>query len=419
MSPKKSRGIDAFFDERTRPVSRSPLAIADRNTDSVAELPINALWLDDQPRRIVPDAVLAQLIVEGRAQPETLLGELRTIAGEHPYYRSVLTALEELARTIESDGVLEPLLVVQKDGRYVLRDGHRRSLASLIAKKETAPVRLIDEASELQSTARQLVVNIQRQDLTALEKGRWLYKLARLVEDGIREDQGVPEGPSVIEEIVRAEDPGESSHVRTDSPGEAVPGDGSHVRTLSLDTMAKRALGAAVRDRVLALTGLGRTNYYQLLYLNRLTSEAQEAGLALSEGQLRPVTSLPAPDQAMIVRFIAERKLTSKEATTLVGVAKSGDQDAVKRVMAKLAKADVAPTRAAVTWEPLLHALPQDLWARLSSLRAELAALPEERRAVRIRSLQEQHRLAGEFRAQIEEIVTLYPSTGTPSEDER
>ena len=414
MSPKKSRGIDAFFDERTRPVSRNPLAPADRYADSVAELPISSLWLDDQPRRIVPDAVLAQLIAEGRAQPETLLSELRTIAEAHPYYRSVLTALEELARTIESDGVLEPLLVVQKDGRYVLRDGHRRSLGSLIAGKETAPIRLIDEASELQSTARQLVVNIQRADLTALEKGRWLYKLARLVEDGIRAEQGVPAGPSVVEELAQARER-DVLHVQNVSDdGEDV----LHVQNVSLDTMARRALAAAVRKRVLELTGLGDKYYYNLLYLNRLTPEAQEAGLALSEGQLRPVTSLPAADQAMIVRFIGERKLTSKEAATLVGVAKSGDRDAVQRVMAKLAKTDVTPTRSAVTWEPLLHALPQDLWVRLSSLRAELAALPDERREVRLRSLGEQYRLAGEFRAQIEEIMTLYPTGTAPLEDE-
>jgi ParB/RepB/Spo0J family partition protein len=391
--------------------------------EGISSLALSALWLDDQPRRIVPDATLARLIAEGQAHPAELLAELKTIAKEHPYYRGVLQALEELARTIQSDGVLEPLLVVkvqsEEGDRFVLRDGHRRSLGSLIAGKDTAPVRLIDEASALQSTARSLVVNIQRQDLTALEKGRWLYKLARLVEDQIREEQGVPAGRSVIEELVRSSEK-DVLHVQNVSAGGSdndsdndkdallVREDVLHVQNVSLDTMARRALAAAVRKRVLELTGLGEKYYYNLIYLNRLTPEAQEAGLAMTEGQLRPVTSLPGSEQESIVRFIAERHLTSKEAATLVGVAKSGDRDAVRKVMQKLAKEDVAPARTAVSWEPLLHAIPQDLWVRLSSLKAELAALPAERRDVRLRSLEEQERLAREFGLQIREILALY-----------
>jgi hypothetical protein len=416
MSPSrpKSRGIDAFFDERTRiPAPPSP-----RVPEPLDELPLGSLWLDDQPRRLVPDETLERLIAEGQAHPAELLVELKAVAKEHPYYQGVLQALEELARTITADGVLEPLLVVQKDGRFVLRDGHRRSLGSLIAGKDTAPVRLIDEASALQSTARSLVVNIQRQDLTALEKGRWLYKLARLVEDQLREEQGVLESPSVIESLLHESETEEDVHVYTPSVGEpldtAEPREGVHVYTPSLDTKAKRALATAVRERVSALTGLGRASYYHLLHLNRLTPEAQEAGLGMTEGQLRPVTSLPGPDQAMIVRFIAERHLTSKEAASLVGVAKSGDRDAVRKVMQKLAKEDVAPARAAVSWEPLLHAIPQDLWVRLSSLKAELAALPVERRDVRLRSLQEQRRLAQEFTQQIDELLVLYSAADSP-----
>ena len=443
---KRSRGTLAYFDRRDGDLpDLAPIAPPAASPESPAEVPIDSLWLDDQPRRIVPDAVLERLIADGRARPAELLAELREIANEHPYYGGVLAALGELARTIAADGVLEPLLVVRQptaEGeRLVLRDGHRRSLGSLLAGKEVVPVRLIDEASALQSTARQLVVNIQRADLTALEKGRWLLRLARLVEDEVRAEQGLPFGPSVVEELVRQGEVGgvshvsnasadvpaaeAVSHVSNASPGASPAGavshasdgavsespteDVSHVSNAFLDTTAKRALAAAVRKRVLELTGLGQTSYYHLIYLNRLTPEAQEAGLGLTEGQLRPVTSLPSSDQAMIVRFVAERKLTAKEAASLVQVAKSGDRDAVQRVMRKLAKEDVAPARSAVSWEPLLHALPKDLWVRLSSLRAELAALPEERRTVRLRALEEQRRLALDFSREIDELLTLYP----------
>ena len=387
-------------------------------TGQIVEFPIADLVLDDQPRQIVPDATLARLIAEDAARPPRLLAELRSIAESHPYYRSVLEALGALAKTIAADGVLEPLLVVKTvtgDGaveRFVLRDGHRRSLASLIAGRETVPIRATDEPSAVQAATRQLVVNIQRQDLTALEKGRWLYRLARLVEEGLRAEDGLPAGQSVVEALVQD---GDRPVIHVDS-GPAADGDGNgasdrsvtHVDKGRAATPEARALAAAVRQRVLELTGLGQAHYYRLLYLNRLTPEAQEAGLGMSEGQLRPVTSLPPADQAEIVRFISARRLTSKEAASLVQVARSGDRDAVRRVMAKLAKDDVGRSRAAVSWEGLLHALPKDLWVRCSSLKAELAALAPERREVRLRAMWEQRRLAEELRRQFDEVFDLY-----------
>jgi hypothetical protein len=441
----KGRGREAFLPEpELEPAVAAEQIVLSVSEGQVVEFPIAQLWLDDQPRQIVPDAVLARLIADDQAHPPRLLEELKSVAGEHPYYQGVLEALRALARTIESDGVLEPLLVIKRPHgeteRYVLRDGHRRSLGSLIAGRATVPVRVIDEPSDLYSTTRQFVVNIQRQDLTALEKGRWLFRLARLVELDLRRDQGLGEGPSVVEALVSQVDA--VSHVRNgeadlrsgfgagaesldETPVSQVrngrDGDGpvSHlrsgqptetaVRSASAD---QRALAAAVRRRVCELTGLGQTPYYQLLYLNRLSPDAQEAGIGLAEGQLRPVTSLPQPDQPEIVRFIAARRLTGKEAASLVQVARSGDRDAVRRVMAKLAKEEVGHSRASVSWEGLLHALPKDLWARCASLRAELAALPSDRRDVRLRAMWEQRRLAVEFQRQFDEVFELYAFEG-------
>src|SRR5579885_783403 len=141
---------------------------AEEDSDRVVELPIDELWLDDQPRQIVPDDVLARLIDEDRAQPAALLTELKRVAEAHPYYGGVLRGIADLARTIAAEGVLEPLLVVKSRGRQVVRDGHRRTLASLLAGRDRVPVRIVDEPSDVEATARQLVVNIQREDLTAL-----------------------------------------------------------------------------------------------------------------------------------------------------------------------------------------------------------------------------------------------------------
>ncbi len=374
-----------------------------RDAGQLIDFPIAELWLDDQPRQIVPDQVLQKLIADGRARPPALLEELKTAASTHPYYRSVLQGLNDLARTIEAEGVLEPLLVVALDGRYVVRDGHRRTLASLIAGRDTVPIRVIDEPSDVRAAARQLVVNIQREDLTALEKGRWLLRLARLVEGEVRRERGAPEEPLVVDALVAA-------GAETDDAG-----DGTHGASAE-----EREIAAEVRRRVCGMAGLSERHYYNLMYLNRLSPEAREAGMLLSEGQLRPVTTLPREEQAEIVRFIAQRGLTSREASSLAQVARSGDRDAVRRVMARLAREDAGRQRASVSWEPLLHALPRDLWPRCAALRAELGALSDELRSVRLKAMWEQRRLAEELIRQFDDIFALYGYAGaTPSDAER
>lgn len=365
------------------------------NVSRLIDLPIADLWLDDQPRQIVPDDVLQRLIAEDRAQPTALLEELKVVAGTHPYYRGILRGIGDLARTIEAEGVLEPLLVVEVNGRYIVRDGHRRTLASLLAGRDSVPVRVIDEPSDVRAAARQLVVNIQREDLTALEKGRWLLRLARLVEGEVRRERGAADGPSVVEALIAREpENGEDEDGRRGASAE------------------EREVAAEVRRRVCSMAGLSQRHYYNLIYLNRLTPEAREAGMLLSEGQLRPITSLPRDDQAEIVRFVAQRGLTSKEAASLAEVARSGDRDAVRRVMARLAREESGRQRAAVSWESLLHALPRDLWPRCAALRAELGALSDDLRVVRLKAMWEQRKLAEELIRQFDDIFASYGYVG-------
>jgi hypothetical protein len=55
------------------------------------ELPLGALWLENQPREIVPEADLQRLLAEGRAQPAPLLERLREVAATDPYYAEILS----------------------------------------------------------------------------------------------------------------------------------------------------------------------------------------------------------------------------------------------------------------------------------------------------------------------------------------
>lgn len=379
----------------------NPERAAPAEPSDARELPIADLWLDDQPRQIVPDVVLARLIAEDQAQPAALLAALREVAPENPYYAGVLEKLEELAVSIKSSGVLTPLLVVRIGGRWIVRDGHRRTLASLIADRETVPTKSIAEPSDVEATAQQLVVNLQRENLNALEKARWMLRLARLVENQIRTERGNADGTSVIDVLVHDSDSSEDD-------GEA---SAPSWRNLSL---AEKDLARQVQERVCELTGLRHSHYYGLMGLNRLSPAAREAGLALTEGQLRPVATLKPEDQAPVVAFIARQGLGRREATTLVKVVRSGDRDAVQRVMAKLAKEDVGRQRASVSWETLMHALPRDLEGRCVALHAELLALDDDRRRVRLQTMHEQRVLARELVRHFDEMLDLF---GFPFEE--
>lgn len=82
-------------------------------------------------------------------------------------------AIEELAASIRSYGVLQPLLVTESpEGGYVLLAGERRLRAAKQAGFQTVPAVVrerVDESHELEIA---LVENLQRRDLTPLEEAR-------------------------------------------------------------------------------------------------------------------------------------------------------------------------------------------------------------------------------------------------------
>jgi hypothetical protein len=173
-----------------------------------------------------------------------------------------------------------------------------------------------------------------------------------------------------------------------------------------------RALAAAVRDRVCAMVGLQPRSYYRLLALNRLAPAARPLGRGLTENQLRPIVGLPPGDQPEIIAFAVKRGLSAKEIGSLAQVARGGDRDAVRRVMARLAREDEPRPRTTVSWEPLLHAVPRDLWRRCQSLRTELDALPAPQRRARLDAMWEQDHLLGALREEFGQIFAAHGYAG-------
>jgi hypothetical protein len=163
-----------------RPLNRlqAHLARDAEKAPGLRDVPLGELWLRHQPRKLVPDSVLDALLADDRAQPAALLAELERLAADPASpHAATLRGLHELAATICVHGVLVPLRLARMDDRYVVEEGHRRSLASLLAGLDRVPAIVADSASELLLAARQFVANDQRADLSALEKAAWLRDL--------------------------------------------------------------------------------------------------------------------------------------------------------------------------------------------------------------------------------------------------
>jgi ParB family transcriptional regulator, chromosome partitioning protein len=77
--------------------------------------------------------------------------------------------LQQLADSIVTHGLLQPIIVVEAGDRYTLVAGERRLRAAVMAGRETIPA-IVRTANEEEQLELALVENIQRSDLNALEE---------------------------------------------------------------------------------------------------------------------------------------------------------------------------------------------------------------------------------------------------------
>jgi ParB family transcriptional regulator, chromosome partitioning protein len=88
------------------------------------------------------------------------------------------TRLQELANSIQANGVIQPILVRQHAGQYELIAGERRLRAAKLAGLSVIPVIVQDFADErILEVA--LIENIQREDLNPIETAQALDRLSR------------------------------------------------------------------------------------------------------------------------------------------------------------------------------------------------------------------------------------------------
>ncbi len=94
--------------------------------------------------------------------------------------------IEELAKSIEVHGIIQPIVVRQAGGGYEIVAGERRWRAARRAGLKEVPC-LIRELTEEQNALMALIENMQREDLNAIEEAAGLERMA--VTFGLTQEQ--------------------------------------------------------------------------------------------------------------------------------------------------------------------------------------------------------------------------------------
>jgi ParB family chromosome partitioning protein len=128
---------------------------------------------------------------QGNATPPTVLAISRMRAGKYqPRTRMDEGALNELAESIRTQGIMQPILVRELEGeiptQYEIIAGERRFRAAQLAGLKEVPV-LVRAVADEHAAVMALIENIQREDLNPLEEAQGVRRL--LDEFGLTHEQ--------------------------------------------------------------------------------------------------------------------------------------------------------------------------------------------------------------------------------------
>ncbi len=138
------------------------------------------------------DALLSAEVEGSSSITMVPIGMIR-ISGHQPRKNFPADALDELARSIRSKGILQPILVQSAGGdEYTVVAGERRFRAAKMAGLMEIPV-LIRSFSELEKTEIALIENLQREDLSAVEEAqgyKTLIEIGSLTQEEVAQRVG-------------------------------------------------------------------------------------------------------------------------------------------------------------------------------------------------------------------------------------
>ncbi len=207
-------------------------------------------------------------------------------------------SLQELADSIAQDGVIQPIEVTQNGrDKYIIVHGERRWRASQLAGMATIPaiVRRRDY-DEVTRFVRQMVENIQREDLNDVDRAAGLMRLKELMQTEL--DTAVSEGK------IKAKPHGNS------------------------------ATWAKVGKRM----GYSRQRIHQLIQLLRLPDEIKDAvrSGSLSERETRVYQGLKLAQQRDLYHAQVQGSISPREVRKLAKHLKQSPYDTVSSAMAIL-----------------------------------------------------------------------------------
>jgi ParB family chromosome partitioning protein len=208
----------------------------------------------------------------GDSAPSTLKLELLQPGKYQPRTRMDEGSLYELAESIKSQGIMQPILVRPVTaGRYEIIAGERRFRAARLAGLSEVPV-LVRQVPDESAAVMALIENIQREDLNPLEEAQGLQRL--------------------IDEF------------------------------------------KLTHEQAAQAVGRSRSAASNLLRLLNLAAPVQQMLVAgdLDMGHARALLSLPAAQQVMSAQTIVARKLSVREAEKLAGQIGNGRQAPLLRV---------------------------------------------------------------------------------------
>ena len=190
------------------------------------------------------------------------------------------SALEQLAQSIKSQGLLQPIVVREVNNGYQLIAGERRLRATQIAGMDTIPA-IIKNLSDQACLVLAVIENIQRQDLNVVELAESFHSLA-----------------------------------------------------------TKYGMTHAEVGRLVGRSRAAVSNLIRLLQLDGGVKDMLVKGM-IEMGHARCLLSLPTHKQADVAQKILEAQMPVREAESLVrGLVESDTQ----QVQAKIGKASLTPT---------------------------------------------------------------------------
>lgn len=127
------------------------------------------------------------------------------LSKEDNYFERKITekkSLSSLAKSIEEQGIINPIVVYKHLDQYRLIAGERRTLASILAEKKDIPAKILtSRPDQLKLSLIQWIENIEREDLSLWERVRNLEKILAAYVDN-RQKQASEVTPTELSQLI-------------------------------------------------------------------------------------------------------------------------------------------------------------------------------------------------------------------------